>query len=80
MEPSPDIAQCLGRVEGKVDLLVTGMTQHFADDKQTFAILHKKVDKLTRRWAYAAGGAAVITFLISNFGTFSTLASYLPGK
>jgi hypothetical protein len=70
-----DISQSIGRLEGKMDLVLQGMTTHFADDKDQFGKLHKKVDSLKTKWAYAAGAVAVVTFLISNF---STITSFLP--
>jgi hypothetical protein len=78
MEASPDIAQLLGRVEGKVDLLVDGMTKHFDNDKADFATLHKKLDGLKTKWAYAAGAAAVITFMVSHLDVVSALSGILP--
>lgn len=55
-----EVQRTLGRMEGKLDALVTTMATHVEDDKT----VEKRVGKLERRQAWTSGASAVIGTLI----------------
>lgn len=80
-----DIGNAVGKVDGKVDLLVKGLQTHIEQTDRRFELANARVDKVESRvgklkyhWGYAAGAAAVVTFVVSNMGVFQGLISILP--
>jgi nucleoside-triphosphatase THEP1 len=73
-----ELVRSIGRLEGKVDEIKDLLGTHFKDDKEQFATLHKKVDGLKNKWAFAAGVTAVITFLLSNSSLITGIVGMLP--
>lgn len=74
----PELARAFGSLERGLADIKELYAAHAQDDKVQFHRLTTKVDGLKTKWAYAAGGAAVITFAITNSGILSGLASLLP--
>jgi hypothetical protein len=69
-----EIQRSLGRVEGKLDQIITGMTMHESLDKDRFLDVHQELDTLSRRtsglekkiWV-ASGAVALVAFFLSHF-------------
>lgn len=80
-----EIGNAVGKVDGKLDMIIKGLTTHVEQTDRRFELINTRVDKVDKRvsnlkyhWGYAAGGAAVITFIISNFGVVQSLAALFP--
>jgi hypothetical protein len=68
-----EIQRSLGRVEGKLDQIITGMASHESLDKDRFAdanieiqMLDKRVAGLERKVWYASGVVGVLVFALSH--------------
>lgn len=69
-----EIQRSLGRVEGKLDQIIAGITSHEQYDKDRFQEVHEQLDSINKRTAtverkfwYATGAVAAITFIVSHF-------------
>lgn len=69
-----EIQRGLGRVEGKLDQIISGMSSHEADDKYRFEEVHKELHGLDNRTSglerkiyYANGIAAAVVLFITYF-------------
>lgn len=69
------LQRSLGRLEGKVDLLLSNMNSHLLEDTARFKVQSDRMDQLENRhistekkFAWLAGALAVIYF-ITNFAT-----------
>lgn len=69
-----EIQRGLGRVEGKLDQIISGMSTHESYDKDRFSDVHGEIAKLDKRTSglerkiwYANGVAASIVLFITYF-------------
>ena len=65
-----EIQRSLGRVEGKLDLLLTEIKQHFEDDKKNFSSIDTRIQKVEKKIYYASGFVAAIAFIIHHFKSY----------
>lgn len=69
-----EIQRGLGRVEGKLDQIIIGMSSHEDRDQFRFTEVHTRLDKLDSRqnrterkiWVWS-GAIAIVAFFISHF-------------
>jgi len=66
-ERREELQRGLGRVEGKIDQILTGLTQHVHDDATNFHSLDTRVSTIEKRVWAASGAAAVIGYVLSHF-------------
>lgn len=62
-----EIQRGLGRVEGKLDQVITGQNQHEESDDNRFAHVDKRLSQVERKLYVWTGAIAVIVFVISHF-------------
>lgn len=59
------LSQGLGRVEGKIDILLTQFSSHDADDRREFDGIHKYLRSIDSRINWAMGVGTAIIFGIT---------------
>lgn len=62
-----ELQRSLGRVEGKLDYLITRMTDHFEQDATSFNNLDKRIAGVEKKVWMFAGGFAIVGTLVSQF-------------
>lgn len=73
-ENDVDLHRSLGRLEGKLDLILTQMASHFVEDKTIFANIDRRLMLIERKvWSFT--GVAAVLASISAIA-----ASYLTNK
>jgi hypothetical protein len=65
-----EIQRSLGRLEGKLDILITEIKQHFEDDKKNFSSIDTRIQKVEKKIYYASGFVAAIAFIIQHFKSY----------
>lgn len=70
MDELREVQRSLGRLEGKLDTLITSINQHFLDDKKAFSDLETRIQKVEKKVWYASGFVAAFAFLIQNFKSY----------
>lgn len=72
-ENTMDLHRSLGRLEGKLDLILTQMASHFVEDKAMFSNIDRRLMTIERKvWGFTgiaamlASGAAIITSFLVN--------------
>lgn len=84
LEDNTDLHRSMGRLEGKVDLILSNLNTHLLEDTARFDKIHVRQDTLDSRqdsmakqvWM-AAGGLSVLILFVQNFDTLSKLLSHL---
>jgi hypothetical protein len=67
MPNAEELQRSLGRVEGKIDGILTGLEKHFRDDLDNFATIEARVGKVERKIYWFSGAWAVIGALAYHF-------------
>jgi len=64
MEVQQNLGQSLGRVEGKIDLILTQFASHAADDTKEFDTVKNRLSSLEKKiyWLWGVGSAALLAF------------------
>lgn len=66
-----NIERSLGRVEGKLDVILEKFSSHSADDLLAFARIHERINQIDKRlwWMSGAAAAAIsfFQFVMPNF-------------
>ena len=70
MDQNDEIQRYLGRVEGKLDLLLTEIKTHFEDDKQNFSSIDTRIQKVEKKIYYASGFVAALAFILQQFKSY----------
>ena len=65
-----EIQRSLGRVEGKLDLLLTEIKTHFEDDKTNFSSIDTRIQKVEKKIYYASGFVAALAFILQQFKSY----------
>jgi hypothetical protein len=65
-----EIQRSLGRLEGKLDSLITEIKQHFEDDKKNFSSIDTRIQKVEKKIYYASGFVAALIFIIQQFRSY----------
>lgn len=65
-----ELQRAVGRVESKVDQVLSGLSTHVKDDSEHFTELNTRVSGLEKKIYYASGAVAVFMYLVSNLKTF----------
>lgn len=71
------IERGLGRIEGKMDILLTQFANHALDDKANFDTIDRRMSSLERRYTWFAGVWAGIVFI---GGSLYSLLHILKGN
>ena len=59
-----EVSAAIGRMEGKLDVLIDQMAAHVVQDTQRFEGVDKKIDKLSSKQNWMLGGATGISTAI----------------
>lgn len=65
-----ELGRSLGRVEGKIDVLISSFASHAADDKVAFEIINKRLSSSETKinWIFGVGsGIMAILGLVYSF-------------
>jgi hypothetical protein len=64
-EDNNDLHRSLGRLEGKIDFLLTRLTEHFEEDTTNFKALDTRASAIEKKiWTWG-GGLSAISILAS---------------
>lgn len=64
-----EIQRSLGRLEGKVDLILEGIKEHEERDEARFENIEKRVALVERKIWYATGIGAALAFILSKLNS-----------
>jgi hypothetical protein len=70
MDTKEDIQRSLGRLEGKLDILITEIKQHFEDDQNNFSSIDTRFQSVEKKIYYASGFVAAIVFISQQFKSY----------
>jgi hypothetical protein len=70
MDQNDEIHRSLGRLEGKLDILITEIKQHFEDDKKNFSSIDTRIQKVEKKIYYASGFVAALAFILQQFKSY----------
>lgn len=82
MSSDPDVLQLLGRIDGKLDLVIEQAKEHRDDDKRRFAEVHGRLDEHAEEIAKAKGakGAILWVFSLVAGGAGALVTYFLKAK
>lgn len=60
-----EVQRSLGRVEGKVDQILSAINQHFEDDKINFSEIKERLNSAEKKIWLGQGGAAILGSLFA---------------
>ena len=83
MPSDPDVLQTLGRIDGKLDLLIDAAQEHREDDKRRFTEVYTKLDEHSSEINKAKGAKGALLWVAGGIaalaGTIATAAAKALG-
>lgn len=66
MSADAEIAQLLGRLDGKLDQVISSFDRHIDDDVRRFTEIHKKLDEQAEDINKAKGAKGAVLWLVGG--------------
>lgn len=66
-EHALELNRSVGRVEGKLDQLLSSIERHFEDDKTNFAFIGIRLARVERKIYWFTGAGAVVGAFVAYF-------------